>query len=810
MTLKSTKLAVAVAMALTLTACDSPEERAEQYFASAQELLAAGEVDKAIVELRNVFQLDPRHRDARMVFAQVLMDKGNERTAYRQLLRLVEQYPEDAEARIQLAEIAFSQRNWEELERHGAAASNLIPDDPRVEVINLGRAYYQAVTDEDLSAQQQLSAQAAQILETNDSEILRKLMVDSLAREANYPAALAQLGILLEQDPTDKTLHLQRLGILGQTQDNDAIEEQLLSMVDLFDDDPNFKSTLLRFYFSIGQTDKAEQFLRSLIDPNSEDIDAELDLVRFLAEVRGSDVAIAEINRLLEEMPDQVPLRAIRAGLTFTGGDTSTAIAEMEDILKDAEPSEQTNDIKATLAEMMLSDNNAVAARQLVGEILESDSTHSSALRMEAARKINEDDVEGAITNLRTALDQDSEDVQALSLMASAYQRNGNADLTRQYLSLATESSGFAAAESIRYARFLVSEERFLPAEGVLIPALRLDPSNVTILRELGQIYLQLEDFPRLDQVITSLRDSENTEASRVANTLEAERLNRQSGTNEALAFLERLANEEGSDTTAKLQLMQARVATGDTKGALEIAETLAAAEPENDTLAFALAAARSLNGDLTAAENDLRALIAKNPNRPQFWLELSRVVVRQGRIEEGKEVISEGLAALPDAPDLLWAKASVLERDSDFDGAIGIYEKLYERQSSNVIIANNLASLLATYREDQESLDRAFVISRRLADSEIPQLQDTYGWISFRNGDAEGALPYLENAARQLENDAVVQYHLAMVLAELGRNEEAVRQLRLALRIAGDVDARPQIALAREELARLEALASE
>ena len=101
-------------------------------------------------------------------------------------------------------------------------------------------------------------------------------------------------------------------------------------------------------------------------------------------------------------------------------------------------------------------------------------------------------------------------------------------------------------------------------------------------------------------------------------------------------------------------------------------------------------------------------------------------------------------------------------------------------------MIANNLASLLSTYRQDEASLERAARIARRLKGTEFPPYQDTYGWIRFRLGDYDTALDYLRSAARALPDDPLVQYHLGRTYAALDRSEDAIRHLRRAVDLAG------------------------
>jgi Flp pilus assembly protein TadD len=166
--------------------------------------------------------------------------------------------------------------------------------------------------------------------------------------------------------------------------------------------------------------------------------------------------------------------------------------------------------------------------------------------------------------------------------------------------------------------------------------------------------------------------------------------------------------------------------------------------------------------------------------------------------------VLDTALETLPDRPSLLSIKAGFLEQENDFDGAIAIYEQLYELDSGNPVLANNLASLITTHKDDADSLARAANIARRLRGTEVPAFQDTYGWIAYRRDNFEEALEYLEPAAAGLPRDALVQYHLAMTYVALNQTDKARAQLEKALEIAGD-DPLPQFENARAVLAGLE-----
>ncbi len=802
------RTAVALSLVAILAACESSEERAERHFQSGVELLQAGDVERALVEFRNVLQLNENHREARKAFADAVLTQGRVGEAYRNYLWLVEQQPDDLETRLKVAELAVLRQDWEEAERSHALLAEAMPDNLMVRAIGVSLAFRQSLIDEDPTAREAAVAQAeALVAEVPDNILVNRVLVDGYLRSGQRDRALAvvEKGITLE--PNNRELYTIRLALLAEAGNAEQIETQLLEMLELFPEDENIKPTLVRFYLSQQQPDKAEAFLRSGIDPAAPDTELLVELVQFLQLVKGNDAALQELDAALAVQPDNRVVQALRAGLIFDEGRTDEAIAAMEATLAGAEPSDDTNNLKVALSRMLVATGNDVGARRLVEEVLSADPNHVESLKMSARWDIDSDDPDGAIASLRTALDNAPQDANAMTLMAEAHTRAGNRELARDLLALAVEASNSAPNESIRYAGLLLSEDNARAAEDVLINALRLAPSNVDLLGALGEVYVTSTDWARAEQVVGTLRRLGTEPATAVADSLQVSILSSQDRTDETIAFLQQLAQNDEQAIGAQIAIARAHLAAGDEEDAVTSIREALTESPDNPSLRFAAGAIYASVGDLPAAETEYRVLAAQNPEAEQVWLELVRVLSAQGKRDEALAALNEGLAALPDAPNLLWAQASALEQNGDFEGAIAVYEALYARNSDSAVVANNLASLITTYRSDQASLDRAFAVARRLRGSDVPAFQDTYGWIAFRRGDLQDALEHLEPAAEGLPNDPLVQYHLAMTYQALERPQEALETFRRAVELAGETDTRPQIADARQRIEELEAM---
>lgn len=794
------------AMMFGLAGCKSAEERAEEHYQSAITLAAEGDYDRAVVALRNVFQLDDSHREARRMLAEIMLnERGNRQQAYSHYLRLVEQYPDDLEGRIALARIAFSVTNWEELERHGAEAEALAPDDPRVAPLRVARDYRAAAMADDALARRDLAQRATELLTDHpEDQILRNIVIDNLLRDGALRPALTEIDQLLAQDPSNLLYNQQRLNVLVQLDDMDGVEAHLRQMITLFPEEDVQKATLLRFYLARGALDEAEDFLRELVAMGSDDPAPKVDLIRFLSEYRSVEAARREIAATLDTVTDPLPFLLIDAGLNFATGAQDSAVATLESALQTHEDSPQALEVRVALARMLLEMGNEVGARSQVETVLAEDEGQPEALKMRAGWLIQSDQTDAAIAALRSALDRTPDDAQAMTLMAEAYTRSGRPELARDFLALAVESSGNAPRETIRYATMLIEDGSYFSAEDMLTSALRINTDHPDLLVNLGQLYLAMGDYDRAQNVAATLRRLDTPATRNAANAIEAERINRQSGQDEAIAYLEHLAGSADADMVARIALVRARLGTGDTAGALVLAEDLVAETPDNDDLRFMLASARALNNDLDGAETLYRELVDENPRRSQLWLELSRLEQRRGDRDAAKDRIDDGLGHMPEDMNLLWSRASFLEQDGNIDEAIEVYERLYAINSGALVVANNLASLLSTHRDDAESLERAWTVARRFRGTEIPAVQDTYGWILQLRGDSAEALPYLESAAAGLPDDPLVNYHLARTYLSLERPDAALERFQRTVRLAGPGDSRPQIENARAEILRL------
>ncbi|MFT4782286.1 MAG: tetratricopeptide (TPR) repeat protein [Paracoccaceae bacterium] len=800
----SLKSVLAVLCVLALAGCQTSEERAEAHFASAQELIAADDPARAMIELRNALKLVGTYEKALATQALLVRQSGNGSRAFSLYQTITELYAEHPEAHLALAELALEFGEYEEAQKNLLSARKFNEGDPRLEIVELAVGYRNALIAEDGSMRRDVAESAKQLqVQEPTSIMLHGIIIDNMVREGLELEALDEIARAKISAPGNLALYQTKLEILARRQDFPAVETELREMLKNFPENSTVKQSLIRYYLARGDLDAAEKFLREQYEPKVADDGARVTVVRFLDEARGRETARSELDALIEEGTNDPLFKSMRATMNYEDGFTDTAITELTGIVEAGGDNPQNLDLKVLLARMLDETGNEVGARALIEEVLLVDARQVEALKVRANWLIDQNLTDEAIIDLRKALDQEPNDPTIMTITARAHLLNGNRELAGEVLALAVQASGSAPDESMRYARFLVGEDRLLPAEGIIVDALRITPNRPLLLKELADIYVALKDWPRAEQVERTLRSIQVERTDVMANDLRYAILQAQEKTGELEKFLRELADTGEGNMGAEIAVIRSYIDRDEIDEATLYLEQLRAERPSDRILRFLEGALKASEGNHDEAVQVYRALLSEDGNSERVWLEIVRSLNALERSDEADAAVEEALSAVPDSVNLRWMQASIMERNKDYESALQVYESLYNRNSATSVIANNLASLLSTLRDDEESIERAYRIARRLRDSDFAPYQDTYGWIAFRRGDLDEALRNLEPAAETLADDPLVQFHLGMTYARLNMLEKAIPQLEKTIALALG-DARPQFQTARSELRKV------
>ncbi len=263
-----------------------------------------------------------------------------------------------------------------------------------------------------------------------------------------------------------------------------------------------------------------------------------------------------------------------------------------------------------------------------------------------------------------------------------------------------------------------------------------------------------------------------------------------------AQARLEPLLGERGGAAIALYYLAQVYEQRGDTTRALQSYRLLA---DSSFGMQARVAAARLLlkNGQPQQALALLDDYAAANPDR-RVEMAVTRAQLRAqaGGADDAVKDLEAMLERYPDHPDLLYQKATVLETGGRSREAIALLEQLDRARPEDPLISNALGYTMA---DNNQRLPRAEQnVRKALAVSpDSPAIQDSYGWVLFKQGRIAEAVPVLERAWLN-SHDSEIAAHFGEVLWKNGEEGRARYLWQQAL--ARD----PDDALLRSTVARL------
>jgi tetratricopeptide (TPR) repeat protein len=384
-------------------------------------------------------------------------------------------------------------------------------------------------------------------------------------------------------------------------------------------------------------------------------------------------------------------------------------------------------------------------------------------------------------------------------MLAIAYERSGSIELAEKQFADATRASNFDVGVGLQYVAFLSRRGSVGRVEDVLSELSGHWPNTIQILSALAQARLARQNYVGAQEIAEQIRKIGN-QRNIADQILGAALIGRKKFDDSVAAF----QNAYNADPTAQpmTALVQALVAANKPDQAIGFLQSVLKNNPSNAEALVLLGSLRLRNQQPDQALKNFTAAITAQPKDVVGYRALSEFYASQSKNEEALKVVQTGLEQQPDSFMLHLALAGLLERKGDYEGAIAEYEFMLGKQSGNMIVANNLASLLADHRTDKASLDKAQALAVSLRKSQMPQFKDTLGWVSYREGDYKNAVSLSEEAAADLPNLALVRYHLGMSYIATSQADKAVEQLKKALDLSPDEELAGQIRAALQRIA--------
>ena len=633
-------------------------------------------------------------------------------------------------------------------------------------------------------------AQAALKIEPGNVDALVVLAADRLAN--NDPkAALQYLSANPQFQDKDLGTQLFKLKIYEQLKDYPQLEALLKTLAQRYPQNVAFRKQLVDLYMGQHRSEDAEKELRELANADPKNSQLALELIRFLFVTKGPAAARDEILARINAGGEIFPYQLALAELEYDQGKVQDSFALLQKLIS-AGPATQTATAQVMLAELDLRQKNPDAAEKLVDDILSNDSRNIDALKLRATIRLDRDQVDAAIADLREALNDQPRSPSLMRMLAQAYERGGRIDLADKQFADALKASNYNPVIGLDYAAFLQRRSNQDQASRVLNELVNRWPNNVTVLTAMAEMQLSQHDFAGAQQTAERIQRLGNTNA--VSYQILGAALSGEHKYDDSVTAFQQAVAAAPSAVPPMAALVGALVNAKHTDKAIAYLQSVLKDHPDNAEAYVLLGNVDASNNMADEAEKNFKAAISSQPKSDIGYQALAALYTRQNKVDAALDTIKAGLTEQPDDLNLHLSSAGILELQKNYDGAISEYESLLKEQPNSLIVINNLASLLADHRTDQASLDQAERLAASLRDSEVAQFKDTLGWVYYRQGDFKASVPLLEEAAASLPGSALVRYHLAMSYIGAGQLAKAADQFKQALNQTSDSDLQAKI----------------
>lgn len=781
--------AVCVGLVLLL-GCAGPDEKAQSYYQRGSALLAQKDYVKAGIEFRNALQLKKDLVGAWRGLLQIEEHNRNSQAQVPILRNLVELDPKDVDSKIKLGYFLLPRNALNQALELADAAVEL--DSKNAAAWGLRAAVKLRLNDMDAATR---DARAALQIDPANAEAVMVLAAERSSK-GDLDGALS----FLKGEDKNIPVQLFKIMLYEKKGDLKQVEALLQSLASQHPDEAAFRKSLVKLYINQKRNDDAEKEVRALAAADPANVEAGLNVVRFVAQIKGPPAAREELLARTKGAGDVFPYQLALAEFDFAQGRTDDAVRMVENLAKTAASKQHAVNAQVKLAQFQATLRKLDLAETSLAEVFRKDARNGDALRLRASLKVEKGNLDGAVSDLREALNDQPRSSDIMLLLAGVYERAGSIELAEKQYADATSASVSDPGAGLEYTNFLRRRDNLARAEEILTDLVRRFPSSIPVLTALADTRLARQNWAGAQSVAQAIKQISGSNG--VADQITAATLSGRGDFSGSIKILEDTYSRGPNTTPALIAVVNEMIKAQQLDQATTFLQRVLKENPSNGEARVLLGSVFLMKNSRKEALDNFTTVITQQPKLALGYTALAGYHSQEKNYEAAETVLRAGLTQNPDDLSTHMALAGVLEAKHEFEGAISEYEYILKQQSNSLIVANNLASLLTEHRTDKASLERAYSLAGILRKSPVPSFKDTLGWILYLRGEVKTSIPLLQEAATALPGLSAVQYHLGMAYLADGQKEKASVQFKKALTLQPYDRLEQQIRAAQEKAA--------
>lgn len=749
-------LGLCVAITLLSGCHGDPNVRKQKYLESGKRYSEAGKYNEAVIQFSNALKIDKSYPDGHYELAKTYLHMGQIRVAYSELMYTITLQPSNYKARLDLGNLLLAGGRIDEAQAQADAVKAVQPNNSDLHALYAG-----------IAGKRGLRGEAMKEIQT------------ALSIEPNRAAFHEDLALLEGSDPTKASVVEDELK-KSVTLDPKSINARMLlsdfyaannrwpeaekAGQDAIQADPTslrVRNSLAQLYLREGNQAKAEDVYRRITQDLNDNPTAVRVLADYYERSGQTQKARSEFQSEAEKYPKNLPLQEGYVRSLLETGDEATALKTITDLVK-KNPKEPQ--ILALNGIVLLRDNKPADAENFLMNAAKEYPKDSFILFWLGRAALAKGDLAQAETSLRESTQLSPGRVIAQAELARMAVLRGDMNL------LATVADSTIAA-SPRFPggyvwRAVVEMSRNTPdkAEADLKAAMSLAPESAPAYLQLGKLRFVQRKFPEgvalLEQALD--RDKDSIESMRIL---------------------------VGYDIFLKQpDKAEARV------------EEQIGKSPNNSFFYDLLASLQAQAKKLDLATASAQKAMAINPADGDAVSLYAQIQVLRGQTGNAVSIWEQWAKGHPFDAGPLAVLGMLEESRGNKPKAEAYYKRALQIQPMQAVAANNLAYMMLINGENSDvALTLAQTARRSLPDS--PSTADTLAWAYYTKGAYGFARDLLEEATREQENDATMEYHLGMVYSRLANRSAAITHLKKAISLA------PNSSIAKDSQDALQAI---
>lgn len=358
--------------------------------------------------------------------------------------------------------------------------------------------------------------------------------------------------------------------------------------------------------------------------------------------------------------------------------------------------------------------------------------------------------LDSAVAAVKKAVKLDPEHFQAQALQARIrYQQGDQVGAIRQMAALVDERPNDNRIR-LQYARMLAGTNMEQAADQFEL-LVQDNPHDADLLLSLALIRFEQQNFLLAQSLFEQLTDIETRRST-------------------ANYYLARIAQQQGDYSAALNHYLKVELGPDFMPSLVQTLEILVAA------------------GELKPANARMQAVRKTVPEQVErlFALE-AEVYGKYNHLNAAEQILSQGLAAVPDSTRLLFSRAMINERRNMLDLAELDFRKVIRYEPNNAMALNALGYTLAD-RTDRYDEAYDLIAQAHSLKPDDAAIIDSLGWVHYRMGNFTEALLRLREAFT-LYPDAEIAAHLGEVLWVTGDQQEALKVWQKGVELSPNSD---------------------